>query len=109
MFLLLFISFLIFFVLVLLLLVAHFVCERSNNFTAREELSPYECGFEISRDSRLPFSIRYFLLTLVFLVFDLEIIFLLFIPLTIFIRFNLFSFLSLLGFIFILFVGLIYE
>lgn len=43
----------------------------------REELSSYECGFEHHNLSRVPFSFRYFLLTLIFLLFDLEVILLL--------------------------------
>jgi len=43
----------------------------------REELSSYECGFEHHNLSRLPFSFRYFLLTLIFLLFDLEVVLLL--------------------------------
>lgn len=46
----------------------------------REELSPYECGFEHHNVSRIPFSMRYFILTLLFLLFDLEIVFLLLLP-----------------------------
>jgi len=46
----------------------------------REEISSYECGFEHVSYSRLPFSFRYFFLTLVFLIFDIEVVFLLFLP-----------------------------
>lgn len=46
----------------------------------REEVSAYECGFEHVSYSRLPFSFRYFFLTLIFLVFDMEVVFLLFLP-----------------------------
>lgn len=46
----------------------------------REELSPYECGFEHHNVSRIPISLRYFMLTLLFLLFDLEVVFLLFLP-----------------------------
>lgn len=45
----------------------------------REELTSYECGFEHHSLSRVPFSFRYFFLTLVFLLFDLEVVLLLFI------------------------------
>ena len=45
---------------------------------SREELTSYECGFEFKSNARVPFSFRYFLLTLVFLMFDLELIFLVF-------------------------------
>jgi NADH:ubiquinone oxidoreductase subunit 3 (subunit A) len=47
---------------------------------SREELSAYECGFEHHNISRLPISLRYFLMTLLFLLFDLEIVFLLLLP-----------------------------
>jgi NADH-ubiquinone oxidoreductase chain 3 len=47
---------------------------------SREELSSYECGFEHHNVSRLPISLRYFFLTLLFLLFDLELVFLLFLP-----------------------------
>jgi len=50
------------------------------SLASREEVSAYECGFEHSNQSRLPFSLRYFLLTIIFLVFDMEIVFLLFLP-----------------------------
>jgi len=75
----------------------------------REEISSYECGFEHSSLSRVPFSLRYFFLTLVFLLFDLEIILIMFIPYTIFSSNYLLSILILFFFIFILYISLIYE
>jgi NADH-quinone oxidoreductase subunit A len=41
-----------------------------------EKLSPYECGFEPFEDSRMKFDVRYYLVAIVFIVFDLEIAFL---------------------------------
>jgi NADH-quinone oxidoreductase subunit A len=40
-----------------------------------EKLSPYECGFPAFEDSRMQFDIRYYLIAIQFIVFDLEIIF----------------------------------
>jgi NADH-quinone oxidoreductase subunit A len=43
-----------------------------------EKLSPYECGFEAFEDSRMKFDVRYYLVAILFIIFDLEIAF--FIP-----------------------------
>nr|WP_255682171.1 NADH-quinone oxidoreductase subunit A [Luteimonas sp. BDR2-5] len=40
-----------------------------------EKLSPYECGFEAFEDARMQFDVRYYLIAIQFIVFDLEIIF----------------------------------
>ena len=41
-----------------------------------EKLSPFECGFEAFEDARMKFDVRYYLLAIVFMLFDLEIAFL---------------------------------
>ena len=42
----------------------------------REKVSPYECGFEAFEDSRTKFDVRYYLVAILFIIFDLEIAFL---------------------------------
>lgn len=96
-----------FLLIVLLKAVSLFLSEKS--FLNREELRSYECGFEHHSLSRIPFSLRYFLLTLVFLLFDLEIVLIIFIPY----RFYSYSFffftIILLIFLLVLFFSLLFE
>jgi len=75
----------------------------------REEISSFECGFEHHNLSRVPFSLRYFFLTLIFLLFDLEIVLIIFFPSVIFSFSFLMSFGVLLLFVLILFFSLVYE
>lgn len=42
----------------------------------REKLSPYECGFEAFSDARIQFDVRYYLVAILFIIFDLEVAFL---------------------------------
>ena len=70
--------------------------------------SPYECGFEAFEDSRMKFDIRYYLVAILFIIFDLEIAFLF--PWAISLgKIGLFGFISMMIFLFILTIGFIYE
>ncbi len=48
----------------------------SRNPTDRDKLSAYECGFEAFEDGRMKFDVRYYLVAILFIVFDLEVVFL---------------------------------
>ncbi len=74
----------------------------------KEKLSPYECGFEAFEDSRMKFDVRYYLVAILFIIFDLEIAFLF--PWAIVLReIGVFGFLAMMLFLAILVVGFIYE
>ncbi len=73
-----------------------------------EKLSPYECGFEAFEDARMKFDVRYYLVAILFILFDLEIAFLF--PWAIVLReIGLFGFLAMVVFLAILVVGFVYE
>ncbi len=73
-----------------------------------KKLSPYECGFEAFEDARMKFDVRYYLVAILFILFDLEIAFLF--PWAIVLKeIGLFGFVSMLIFLGILTVGFIYE
>ncbi len=57
-----------------LLLLLGFLFGKGNKSKAK--LSPYECGFEEFEDARIPFDVRYYLVAILFIIFDLEIAFL---------------------------------
>nr|BBH37273.1 NADH dehydrogenase subunit 3 [Trimma okinawae] len=75
----------------------------------QEKLSPYECGFDPLGSARLPFSMRFFLVAILFLLFDLEIALLLPLPWANQLPDPLCSFYWATVFLVILTMGLIYE
>jgi NADH-quinone oxidoreductase subunit A len=73
-----------------------------------EKLSPYECGFEAFEDSRMRFDVRYYLVAILFIIFDLEIAFLF--PWAVVLdSIGLFGFTAMMIFLAILVIGFIYE
>ena len=73
-----------------------------------DKLSPYECGFEAFEDSRMKFDVRYYLVAILFIIFDLEIAFLF--PWAIVLdKIGLFGFMAMMIFLSVLVVGFIYE
>ena len=73
-----------------------------------EKLSAYECGFEAFSDSRMEFDVRFYLVAILFIIFDLEIAFLF--PWAISLgNIGILGFTSMMIFLFILTVGFIYE
>jgi NADH-quinone oxidoreductase subunit A len=73
-----------------------------------EKLSAYECGFEPFDDARRRFDVRYYLVAILFIIFDLEVAFLF--PWAVSLKgIGAFGFLSMLGFLAVLTVGFIYE
>jgi len=72
------------------------------------KLSPYECGFEAFEDSRMKFDVRFYLVAILFIIFDLEIAFLF--PWAVVLdEIGMFGFIAMVIFLGILVIGFIYE
>jgi len=73
-----------------------------------EKLSPYECGFEPFEDARIRFDVRYYLVAILFIIFDLEVAFLF--PWAVSLGdIGMFGFWSMVVFLGVLTIGFIYE
>ena len=82
------------------------IAARQNPYP--EKLSAYECGFEPFDDARRRFDVRFYLVAILFIIFDLEVAFLF--PWSIVLGdIGWFGFLSMMGFLAVLTVGFIYE
>ena len=80
----------------------------SPNKPDPEKLSAYECGFEPFNDSRMEFDVRFYLVAILFIIFDLEIAFLF--PWAVALdEIGMFGFLAMMIFLLVLVAGFIYE
>lgn len=88
-----------------IVLIAMLLISRTGDI---EKLSAYECGFHPFDDSRSTFDVRFYLVAIVFIIFDLEITFLF--PWSIYFeKLSILGFMSMIFFISILLIGFIYE
>ena len=87
-------------------IVINYIASPSN--PDPEKLSAYECGFEAFDNARIEFDVRFYLVAILFIIFDLEIAFLF--PWAISLgNIGLLGFYSMMAFLFILTIGFIYE
>ena len=90
----------------LMILMASFMVARQRPDT--EKLSPYECGFDPFEDTRGRFDVRFYLVAILFIIFDLEVAFLF--PWAVSLgNIGMFGFWSMMFFLAILTIGFIYE
>nr|UFZ12858.1 NADH dehydrogenase subunit 3 [Chloroniella peringueyi] len=100
-------SIIIFMISFIIMMLASILSKKS--FIDREKASPFECGFDPISSSRLPFSLRFFLIAVIFLIFDVEIALLF--PLILIMNFSNILIWTLVSssFLFILLIGLYHE
>jgi NADH-quinone oxidoreductase subunit A len=73
-----------------------------------QKLSPYECGFEAFEDARMKFDVRYYLVAILFILFDLEVAFL--VPWAVAMRdIGMLGFWAMMIFLAVLVIGLVFE
>nr|AYR05131.1 NADH dehydrogenase subunit 3 [Coleoptera sp. ACP-2013] len=104
---LLILSMMIFLISNMMMMVANMLSKKT--FKDREKNSPFECGFDPKNSARLPFSIQFFLIAMIFLIFDVEITLIL--PMILTLKMSNFITINfiMIFFIFILLIGLFHE
>nr|AZL35861.1 NADH dehydrogenase subunit 3 [Cosmoscarta mandarina] len=95
--------------LMIMMLMIMVMLISKKSFMDREKSSPFECGFSPMSSSRTPFSLHFFLMAVIFLIFDVEIILIL--PITIITKYSILAewMLSSTIFMIILMLGLYHE
>nr|AEP27476.1 NADH dehydrogenase subunit 3 [Liophloeus tessulatus] len=103
----LFFSELIWLILMILMLILNFSSKKT--FSDREKNSPFECGFDPKTSARMPFSLQFFLVAIIFIIFDVELTLLL--PMILTTKYSNLKFyiLTCMMFIIILLIGIYHE
>nr|YP_009673883.1 NADH dehydrogenase subunit 3 [Amblyomma javanense]QDC21271.1 NADH dehydrogenase subunit 3 [Amblyomma javanense] len=95
-------------IIFLILFFMIFIIIFFKNFMYKEKLSPFECGFDPFSLSRVPFSLKFFFIGIIFLIFDVEIIVIIPYPLLLYNK-NLSLIISFLMINLIIIIGLLIE
>nr|YP_010963607.1 NADH dehydrogenase subunit 3 [Nondenticentrus paramelanicus]WKZ08090.1 NADH dehydrogenase subunit 3 [Nondenticentrus paramelanicus] len=98
---------LIIFIITMIILLIMLMSKKS--IIDSQKSSPFECGFNPMSKKRLPFSIHFFMIAIIFLIFDVEIVIIM--PMVLTMKFSMMKFWSFtcMSFISILLIGLYYE
>nr|AZN62409.1 NADH dehydrogenase subunit 3 [Achatinella fulgens] len=80
-----------------------------KSYQSYEKVSPFECGFNPMSNMRKPFSLRFFMLLILFLVFDVELVLMFPLYSVLYMNKSMLAIFMLYGFILLLLIGLLYE
>nr|QFP99296.1 NADH dehydrogenase subunit 3 [Myrmoplasta mira] len=92
---------------IILMMLCSIISKTMNS--DREKSSPFECGFDPKSTARLPFSLQFFLIAVLFLIFDIEVIIILPMMMTMKMSSMMNWMLTIMFFMIILLIGLFYE
>nr|YP_010554626.1 NADH dehydrogenase subunit 3 [Hydromanicus huapingensis]UYO79246.1 NADH dehydrogenase subunit 3 [Hydromanicus huapingensis] len=98
----------IFIIISMILIIISMLISKKKTFD-REKFSPFECGFDPKSLTRIPFSLQFFIITIIFLIFDVEISIILPLILTFEINNKKSWFITSTFFMIILILGIFYE